>query len=174
MATIFSRATKCQEREMPHIRNGVYTHPDRRCCQEGKGRKTREKKHITYRVQRERERERKRNVSERESKWGSVGIEKVRRGIWGKRGFRGEEREGRAEDSEAGSRSMEVTWPAKPSGLSNFRLDTSKALATSLPRVARVTLCVCPIPLAFWDFPSLFFPVSAFFFLSDKTDQTPL
>lgn len=32
---------------MPHIRNDVYTHPDRRCCQEGEGRKTREKKRIT-------------------------------------------------------------------------------------------------------------------------------
>lgn len=74
---------------------------------------------------------------------GGAGIlGKVRRGIWGKRGFRGEGK-GRTEDSEAGSRSMEVTWPAKPSGLSNFRLDTSRGLAaTSLP-----PRCTHPPPL---------------------------
>lgn len=121
---------------MLHIRNGVYTHPETGDAAKKKREGKRERRSISRTECNERD------VSEREGKRGILG--KVRRGIWGKRGFRGE-RKGRTEDSEAGSRSMEVTWPAKPSGLSNFRLDTSRGLAaTSLARVARTPL-VCPI-----------------------------
>lgn len=97
---------------------------------------------------------------------GGAGIlGKVRRGIWGKRGFRGEGK-GRTEDSEAGSRSMEVTWPAKPSGLSNFRLDTSRGLAaTSLPRVARTPLSCVRSSTFLRLSPRPSPPASAFFFL---------
>lgn len=160
MAMIFSRATKCQEREMPHIRNDVYTHPDRRCCQkERKGKRGRRSVSRTECNERD--------VSERESKRGVYGrarafSRKCKGGFGENAVFETRARE-RAEDSEAGSRSMEVTWPAKPSGLSNFRLDTSRALATSLPRVARTPVRVSD-PSPFRDFPSPFSRRFRFFF----------
>lgn len=73
--------------------------------------------------------QRERDVLERECEreeltaWGDS---RRSEGIYGVSAVFEEAGEG-TKGSEAGSRTMEVTWPAKPSGLSNFRLDTSSS-----------------------------------------------
>lgn len=107
---------------MPRIRNRVYTHPGQRRCQAKEERKA-ERGRITYTVQRERDASER--VCERDELV-AQGYSRRCEGVFGRSavfGMAGEETKG----SEAGSRTVEVTWPAKPSGLSNFRLDTSSS-----------------------------------------------
>lgn len=114
-----------------------------------------------------RERERRVGTRVRAGRIDGVRIlEEVRRGgrgggVFGGNAVFGEAGEG-TKGSEAGSRTVEVTWPAKPSGLSNFRLDTSSSSHFAYqPRVTFVPLCsilhLSP-SLSFTSHPLFFFP----------------
>lgn len=144
---------------MPRIRNRVYTHPDQRRCQ-GKEERRAERGRITYTVQSDRDASER--VCERDELVAQGYLRRCE-GVFGRNavfGVAGEETKG----SEAGSRTVEVTWPAKPSGLSNFRLDTSSSSHFAYqPHVTFVPLC--PI---LHLLPSLYFTTLPHFFLPDR------